>query len=150
MKVDLRAFDYALEPLRMQRQWQMDALYARLGRIQRAVREAERELGALRDGHELQCRRAAELFAERLDPSSYPRTLKWLAGSRLRIQTAEDALAELQAERVRVGAECVQQQNKVDAMERHRGECVSEFVQKEHGRQSSEADRDWLSRGVRS
>lgn len=150
MTIDLRRFEYALEPLRRQRQWQMDALYARLARIQRAVREADGELGALREAHDAQCRRAAEIFAERLDPSSQPRILQWLARSRLRTRAAEEVLAELEAERVRVGAACVQQQNKVDAMERHRDDCMSAYVQEEHGREAAEVDRDWLAREVRS
>jgi flagellar biosynthesis chaperone FliJ len=146
MKADVRRFDYALEPLRRQRQWRMDALQAQLGRVQQQIERAERALADLRDEHAVQSERAAQAAGKRLDPIGYSRLLWWLAQLRRTIHCGEEALADLHASRAQVSAACLAQQRKVDVIERHREDCMSEFVREEQGRLSAEADRDWLSR----
>jgi hypothetical protein len=40
----------------------------------------------------------------------------------------------------------VAQQQKVEAIERHREECLAEFTCQSLARQSNDADREWLAR----
>jgi flagellar biosynthesis chaperone FliJ len=146
MTVDDRRFHYALEPLRRQRQWRLDALQAQLGRIQRDIEQAELSLADVRAEHARESELAARAAGERLDPGSYARLLRWLSQLSCTIHRREQALTELRSSRTQVSAECLAQQRKVDVVERHRDECRAEFVREEQGRLSAEADRDWLSR----
>lgn len=146
MIVDLRRFEYPLEPVRRQRRWELEALQAELGRAQAAVELAEQEVQALRTQLREQSARAAANLVARLDPSSYPRALGWLVRLRESLVAAEERAATLRAERERLRRECLEQQRKVDVVERHREECVAEFAKEEGSRLASEADKDWLAR----
>lgn len=146
MSVDLRRFDYALEPLRRQRQWQLEALQAELGRVLRRIEESQRALEKRRSRHQEQSERAARALTERLDPSTYPRLLQWLAAERRSIKATEESLSEMEGECKRVRARLLAQQQKVEAIEKHREDCVEEFARQEEGRVLSEGDREWLAR----
>jgi flagellar biosynthesis chaperone FliJ len=146
MSVDLRRFDYALEPLLRQRQWRLEALRVKLARLQAEVRAAEEELETLRERYAAQRRHAADALEARLDPGSYPRLLLWLVQLRETIRAAEASLAALRTRRAAASAECLSQQRRVEVVERHRGERLAEFTREEQGRLATEADRDWLAR----
>lgn len=146
MSVDLRRFDYALEPLRRQRHWELEALQAELGRVLRRIEESQRALEEQRGRYQEQSERASRALTERLDPSTYPRLLQWLAGERRSIKAAEEGLSEMEEECRRVRARLLAQQQKVEAIEKHREDCVEEFARQEEGRLLSEGDRDWLAR----
>lgn len=146
MIVDLRRFDYGFEPLLRQRQWSLDALEARLGRITGEIHAATRELGELRERFHAEGQSAARAMAERLDPVNHPHTVKWLQRLRLEITAAEQRLAALRVQRSEVVALCAAQRQKVEVIEQHREECRMEFIRDEEGRLSREADGDWLSR----
>jgi flagellar biosynthesis chaperone FliJ len=146
MTTDLRRFEYALEPVRRQGQWRLEALHALLGGAQREVDEQRERLGALREEHRERSRQIAGAEARPLDPGAYALAIGWLADLRRRICDAERLLAELEARRDEVAEECRAQQRKVDAVERHRDDCVAEFAQEEAARQATDADREWLSR----
>lgn len=146
MSADLRLFEYALEPMRQQRHWQVEAIKARLGRVQSELEEAAQELEALRSGYEEQSRRVVEQLAKSIDPGGHARALRWLADRVESIRAAKAHHADLHAARVRVAAELAAEQRKLDAVERHREECLAEFAQQEQRRLSTEADRDWLLR----
>jgi len=146
VSVDLRGFDYALEPLRHQRQWQLDGLLARLGKIQSAIHRAQDELEILAERHRIQSREVEIALAERLDPLRHSRSLRWLANLKKQVHEGEEHLSTLQAQRSEIAAQCLVQQQKVDVVEAHKEECVAEFIQHEAGRMITEADRDWLAR----
>jgi flagellar biosynthesis chaperone FliJ len=146
MSADLRRFDYALEPLLRQRQWRLEASRARLARVQGEVHAAEEALEALRERYRAQRQLAAEALETRLDPGSYPRLLRWLVQLRDTIRSGEASLAELHARRSEASADCLEQQRKVEVVERHRDDCVADFARDEQGRLATEADRDWLAR----
>jgi flagellar biosynthesis chaperone FliJ len=144
--VDLRRFDYALEPLRKRRRWQLDALEARLGRVEREVQQAMEELEVLRARHREESEQAAQRLSGAIDLEGYARVLTWLADRVRAIHAQQERLEELRRERIRVRAKCLAQQQKVDVIERHRADCLAEFSIEEQNRQSSEADREWLVR----
>jgi len=146
MTVDLRRFGYALEPLLRQRRWQLEALEARLARAAAEIREAESALADLRGRLEKERASAARTLAASLEPARHLRTLRFLAWLEGMVRDAERALAELRARRAELAAEHLGATRRVEALERHREECVADFVREEERRVASEADRDWLSR----
>jgi len=146
MTADLRRFDYALEPVRRQGQWRLEALHALLGNAQRDVKQQRERLDGLRAEHRERSRQVASETARPLDPAAYALAIEWLADLRRRIGEAERHLAVLEAQRDEVAEECRGQQRKVDAVERHRDDCVAEFAQGEEARLASDADREWLAR----
>jgi len=143
---DLRGFDYALEPVRRQRQWELDAARARLGRVIRSLEEAQRSLRDLVARHRGESERTAHALAERMDPARHRNCVQWLAELRADILRAEETLRSLQEECARARAECVARQQKLEVIEQHRHECVAEFTQEREARSSTEADREWLAR----
>jgi len=150
MTVDLRRFEYALEPLLGRRRWQLEAAQARLGRAVAEIAAAVASLEDLPARYGLERARAARALVERLDPASHPRALAWLVRVRRTISAGEQELAGLEARRAELGLACLEAQRRVDAIEHHRGECVAEFAREESARLASEADREWLQRRSRS
>lgn len=146
MSGDLRGFDYPLEPVRRQATWRLEALRAELGRVQREIECEEGNLAELRDRHAAQSRLVAEGAIARLDPAARGGLLGWLVELVRRIRQAEKALAALRARRTGVSEEYERQQRKVEAVERHREDCVAAYLLDAAAREANEADRDWLAR----
>ncbi len=146
MSVDLRGFEYALEPLRSRRQWQLDALHAQLGKTQELIRDAHEALTDLRSMLHTQSQGATQSLHRRIDPDRHFRDLKWLAQLQAEISTSESQLAELQSLRSRLRTQCLSLQYQLNVIEAHRDECRAEFACRENGRLTAEADRDWLVR----
>lgn len=148
MSVDLRGFVYELEPLRRQRQWKLDTLLARLGRIQVAIQEAQESIEQMKHEQLHQSREAAASFIQRRDPDHHLRCLAWLTHLKAGILAAESRLHDLEAERSKLRILCLVQKQKVDVVELHREESVIEFTREEAGRIATEADRDWMARAA--
>jgi hypothetical protein len=146
MSVDLRRFDYALEPLLRLKGWQLEALRARLGRLQSHIAEVQREIAGARDALQEQGRQAGQILLERCDPASHFRNLHWLQRQRARIAALSGQLSDLQSERTLLLEGCRTQQRNVEAIEAHREAAVVEFTRGEAARLASAADRDWLAR----
>jgi uncharacterized protein YdiU (UPF0061 family) len=143
MSVDLRRFEYGFEPLLRQRQWQLEALHARLGALVGEIDAASATLARSRERYQVECERAA---ARQIDPRLRLDVARWLARLRSQIADRERSLAELRDRRTELARACLAQQDKVEAIERHRAECLTDFVRDEEGRVARDADRDWLSR----
>ncbi|MGC3998554.1 MAG: flagellar FliJ family protein [Anaeromyxobacter sp.] len=146
MTVDLRGFEYELEPVRKQRQWQLEAVQAELGRVQRALEQAVRRVEELRAQHEEQGRCAARALQAKVDPGAYATCLRWLAQLRDGIAGASVTVAELEAERTQVLRSVLEHQQRVDVIEKHRDERQAEFVRDALARSARENDQEWLSR----
>jgi len=146
VNVDLRIFDYSLEPLRRLRQWQLDALHARLARMQRQIDQAQRAQVELCAERDKQSQELVQALTQRFDVAQHAGALQWLMFAQARILAGEKVLADLQEARVALQVQCIEQQKKVDIIEAHRDDCVAQFIHVEAGKQASEADRDWLSR----
>lgn len=146
MRTDLRRFDYALEPLRRRRQWELDALRAELGRAQQKVTEAEELVDRLREDLRAATSAAARGLASGIDPVRHPRSVGWLVQLRAGIEAALGRLEVRRTEREAVRKRLVAHQQRLDVIERHREESLAEFGQAEEGRLATEADRDWLAR----
>jgi flagellar export protein FliJ len=146
MSPDQRGFEYALEPVLEQRRWRLEAARAQLGRAQRDLVAAEGALRSHRAHLAAQSQQLAEVMLHRIDPANHARLVRWLAELRTTIDGAQQRVADLSAERARAAAACVARQRDVEVIERHREDCLAEFLREAEGRQAAVADREWLSR----
>jgi SMC interacting uncharacterized protein involved in chromosome segregation len=157
MTIDLRGFDYALEPLLRRRQWQLDALQARLGKIEEAIRTAQNALDELHCRHRSLGEETGRSLARRLDLDHHRRCLAQLTHLWTEIGLGKSQLATLKDDRESLRKQCRDHRHKVDVIEAHRDECIAAFAIDEARRVAAQADRDWLARasilerpGVRS
>jgi hypothetical protein len=146
MSVDVRGFQFALEPLWRQRQWELETLQCRLAEARRHGSEGRTALEALRLELQTQGRGASEALAQRLDPVRHASRLRWLSTLRSQVSMQEERVAELRREEVRLAADCAKQQNQVDAVEACRDDALADFARHEERRLAAESDRDWLAR----
>jgi SMC interacting uncharacterized protein involved in chromosome segregation len=157
MTIDLRGFEYALEPLLRRRQWQLDALQARLGKIEEAIRNAQDALDELHSRYRALGEETGRSLVRRLDLDHHRRCLARLTQLWTEIGLGKSELATLQDDRESVRRQCLDHRHKVDVIEAHREECIAAFAIDEARRLAAQADRDWLARasilerpGVRS
>lgn len=146
MTTDLRGFDYALEPLRRKRQWQLEAAQAALGRLERELSRAIQRVAELRETYDAERRHAAESLVSRSDPAAHRRSLGWLAEQRRAIARAEEFVARLREDRKALVARCTAEQQALEILERHREECQATFIREAEARAYTDTDREWLSR----
>ncbi|CBJ37729.1 protein of unknown function [Ralstonia solanacearum CMR15] len=146
MQPDLRGFEYAMEPLRQQRQWQMEKLLADLGRLQHDISQAQADLERLRSEYEDHARSAADAAHQRFNIDTHRRGLNWLIALRTQMLEKESRLDALQRQKLDIQQACVVAQQKVDVIEQHRDESIADYVQAQNGRLLAQADQDWMAR----
>ena len=146
MPADLRGFEYALEPLRQRQQWRVDELLRALASLQRSVVETETGLEQLRAQYKDQSRAAADAAKMRLDVNAYRQGLRWLTALQAAMQEENTKLQALLEERAEVHAAYVTQQQKLDAMDQHRDDCIADYALEQSRRASAQADQDWIMR----
>jgi chromosome segregation ATPase len=146
MSIDLRRFDYALDPLLRMRQWQLEALRTQLGRLQKRIAALQQELDRAHGELHAQGALAAKFLLQRCDPERHVRSLHWLQQQRTRIAALDRQMAGLHAERSQLMTRCQAQQQGIDAIEAHRDEAVADFARAEAAGLATVADRDWLAR----
>lgn len=146
MSSDLRGFVYALEPLLRQRQWRVDALQARLGRLQREVDDLRQDLATFGDAQRAAGEEATRAFLTAGDSHAHVRRLHWLVQLRDRRTLLEGRLDALHERRRVLREECRREQQTLEAIEAHRGDAVQDHTRDEAARSANEADRDWLVR----
>lgn len=150
MNIDLRGFEYPLEPLRRQRRWQLDALLAKLGSTQREISLLEEQLQALQIRHARESQLASEAFAEVKDPHRHTHRLHWLARLRSTMLALGARVESLKGMRESLRKQCLTQHQKLEALEAHRQDALSEFARESASKLIREADRDWLCRPSRA
>ena len=146
MQPDLRGFEYAMEPLRKQRQWRMERVLAELGRLQHDISQAQAALKRLCIEYEGHARAIAETVLQRFDIDTHRRGLNWLVALRTQILESESRLDTLQQKKLEMRQAFVLAQQKLDVMERHRDESIADYAQVRNGRLLAQADQDWLAR----
>jgi glycine/D-amino acid oxidase-like deaminating enzyme len=132
-QVDLRGFQYALEPLLRKQQWRVDGLQARLAAMNKLVAAARRECTQVEAALESCAGGLRQAGGGRLDPDAYARGLAWLATLQADLEQKK-----LRHERLRLDREALldtwlQAQRKVDVTSEHKDECLKEYVLTEHG-----------------
>lgn len=146
MPTDLRGFEYALEPLRQRQQWRVDELLRALARLQKSIVETESGLERLRAQYKDQSRAAADAAKMRLDVNAHRQGLRWLTALQARMQEENAKLQDLLRGRAEVQAAYVTQQQKLDAMDQHRDDCIADYALEQSQRVSAQADQDWIMR----
>lgn len=146
MQLDLRGFEYAMEPLRKQRQWRMEKVIADLGRLQHDISQAQAELERLRTEYRDRAHSAASAAHQRFDIDNHRRGLHWLAVMRTQILEKESRLDALQSQKSELQQVLVLVQQKLDVIEQHRDESIADYKQAQNGRLLAQADQGWITR----
>ncbi|HSV47302.1 MAG TPA: hypothetical protein VLJ58_16045 [Ramlibacter sp.] len=144
--VDLRSFDYAMEPLRRRRSWELDIALARqanasaeLFALEERVRELDRDCDA-------RARDASAAWHQRPDATGLERNLKYLAalqGMRAALLQEVDVLQERLAQ---LKQQSVLAQQRLEVLNRHRQQESQEYAGAQLRAAAAEADRDWMAR----
>jgi flagellar biosynthesis chaperone FliJ len=144
--LDLRGFDYALEPARQRAHHRVDTAIGLLGQRQRAVAEARQRADSLREQCRELARRATPGPRAAIDPRRALAVSHFLLQLRQRLEAAEDETRalEVQADEARGQLE----RSRVDqqAFDGHREEAVQAHAIQSARREQAAADQDWLAR----
>lgn len=143
---DLRSFRYALEPLRLQRDWKLEQRRLQLARTLQQLQEEERVLSELKQAHMQGSHAVQHTPGARLDPTRHARSLAYL--TQLQQRMAEQA-KKVDAQRVQheQAQEAYFQAHKdQEAIDRHRNQALQEHTAEGLRLQAIESDRDWLAR----
>ena len=150
-QVDLRGFDYALEPLQRKQQWRLDALQTRLARARSQESLAQTRLRAKQTAYRHELVLADQALQRHLDPQALQRTMAYLAQMAQQVHEADQTVANCRQARRALVQECIVQQQKLDTLSRHREECLLAYVAETSRLELAQADRDWIvHRHVRS
>jgi hypothetical protein len=145
-QVDLRGFQYDLEPLLRRQQWRVDALQAQLAAMDKAITAAQRECADVQSAIDACASGLRGSGGARLDPDAYSRGLAYLAALQVDLGQKKMRLERVRLDRGALLESYLQARCKVDITSRHKDECLREYILTEQNRLSSEVDRDWLAR----
>ena len=146
MQLDLRGFEYAMEPLRQQRQWRVEKVLADLGQLQHDISQTQAELERLCTEYQDRAHSAASAAHQHFDIDNHRRGLHWLAALRTQILENESRLDALQSQKSEMQQVLVLVQQKLDVIEQHRDESIADYKQAQYGRLLAQADQDWITR----
>jgi hypothetical protein len=146
MKVDLRGFRYAAQPLLARRRWELEACIAELGALTTQVEGAR----ALRDDLDTRlaadARASAGAHATGIERGLRAHSLNWLARLHGRLAVATAALRALEAQRDEALERVREARAQVEALEDHHDASLRAFALGEAARCAAEADREWSAR----
>lgn len=145
-QVDTRAFAYSLEPILTQERWKLDQLQNMLGKAQRAVQDEELKLSTLKTSYQKHAAMVRESMSEKMDLVRYSQALTYITNIGKQIKATERNLLDLVEHRETARTNCIEQQKKIETIELHRTDCLTEFIASEQTRSNNEADRDWVAR----
>lgn len=140
-----KRFRYALEPLRLTRRWELDALLTGLADCHAQVRAQQQALDALDEslaqarGHWL----AGQAEGSVLALESLALLGRYLNDGVARRHDLAQALAKLEAERDAAAQRAAQAQRALDAVEDHRDECHAGYRRMRAGGDLKLADEHW-------
>jgi flagellar biosynthesis chaperone FliJ len=143
---DLRGFTYALEAIRRQRAWQLDQLRMQLSKIQQLIAEQRQTLTRLNDLHSTGSANALKAAQTRLDPNTHGRTLTYLALLQGDMAQQQGKVEELLKQQGVLTQDYIREQQRLEALNRHREGAVNTYASEWLRRQAVESDRDWLAR----
>lgn len=143
---DLRSFRYALEPLRLQRDWQLEQRRLQLARTLQQLQEEERALAELKQAHAQGSHAAQHTPGAQLDPIRHARSLAYL--TQLQRRMAEQT-KRVEAQRVlceQAQQAYFQAHKNQESIDLHRNRALQEYAAEGVRLQAIESDRDWLAR----
>ncbi|KQV92870.1 hypothetical protein [Rhizobacter sp. Root1221] len=148
MSADRRGYVYPLEPLRLQAQWQLDALQRDLADCAARLAASGKDRLAAQAQLDAAARAARPTSATGFDPALAHRRLAYLADAQKRIAALVKTETETRTEHGEWQAKCHAAQLKVDAIERDSEERLQEHVAERARQQAVVADQDWLARAA--
>jgi predicted DNA-binding protein len=147
-QLDVRGFEYGLEPLVRRQRWRVAAHQLKLARLQdslaRCVADQEQLERTRRECGEQVLQRAQA----RLDPATHRHALLYLVALRERHASGERMLTLLREQRQVQQAAGLEMQRRLELLEQHKGEALAAWLRERQQRHEREMDRDWLARRV--
>lgn len=144
--LDLRGFQFDLEPLLRKQQWRVDALQAKLAAMDRVFAAAQRACTQVQSAVEACADGLRRPGGAKLDPDGYSRALAYLAALQADLGQKKLRLERLRLDRRALLDAYLQAQRQADVTSEHQDDCLKEYILIEQNRLSSEVDRDWLAR----
>lgn len=146
MTQDLRGFVYALEPVRVKAQWQLEALQRELATATARATALRDEAQALGARLEALARAARAPTSGRIDPAQAHRALAFLSDLQRRLAALAVQRNTADAQQTALQQRVAEQRLALDALDEHRERCRSEHVAERLRQHAIEADDDWLVR----
>lgn len=143
---DLRSFNYALEPVRQQRNWKFEAALARMGALQRQMTQWRGVLEAVEAECKAESVGVARIWTTRPDPATRPRLLAYLAALHGRRGQAEQEIAALQERLDEARRDCADQHRRLEVLDRDKAETTKAYAVEQFRKASAQADQEWSAR----
>ena len=145
-RVDLRGFQYALEPLVKRDQWELDRLQTQLGQVQGRLQLAREQQQQTIESHQQQSQDLQRRALVRLDALYHQAGLTHLARLLSHIVNLENEIQTLSKQREQLQSQCLAQQLKLEGLRVHEAEVIKQYSLKQSQLHAAEADRDWIMR----
>lgn len=138
-------FRYQLEPIRLTRQWALDALRAELAEQNAAIVRQQESIDAVQQESEALAREWSGLAAagQAVSVERFARTTRYLSELARRVREQEAELQRLNTTRDELIEKVVMSQREVEAVEQHRDEMKQRFVQLRLSGDFKVADDQW-------
>jgi len=148
--IDLRGFRDALEPVRRQREWELDRAIARLAAARAAHLRSQESERAAQWETESQSQIAAQAWTRHGDPTARGRLLEFLVQLQQRQIDIARQTAKLAGELAVAQAALLQRQQELEALQRHRADALAEYRLEQDRRAAAQADDAWLARSTQN
>jgi chromosome segregation ATPase len=145
-KGDLRGFKYPMEPLARRAQWQLDALNARLAKVQSQLASVRAELDATEGLHQQACEKLGRQVQVRLDSSRHQAGLVYLGQLQALLKKLQEELAALDKNRAELLRMCRAAEARLEGLRSHESGAIDVYVREQSHLHATEADRDWITR----
>ncbi|AKU21168.1 hypothetical protein [Massilia sp. NR 4-1] len=138
-------FRYALEPVRLNRAWELDALRLALGESQAVLAQRQATVDAARQRSEAAAAGWHSLAGagQALTADRLLLAQRYIADCRRQLQDEQAALSARQAEHEELVAQVLAAQRALDAVEKHRKQALDEFKKARQSLEFKDADDQW-------
>ena len=147
-RLDVRGFDYGLEPAVRRQRWRVAAQQMKLARVQDAIARCGAEQAKLEQTRRQCSEQARQRALAGIDVEAHRRTLLYLMQLCDRIDAGERMLSLLRQQQQAVQTACLELQRRLELLEQHRSDALAAYLRHLQQRHDSDMDRDWLARSV--
>jgi flagellar biosynthesis chaperone FliJ len=137
---------YALEPVRQQREWTLDAARARLAASLSELAGCEARVLRLAGHRDNEARATSDAWQRVRDPRSQRAALAYLSFLQQQVEQASRELALLRDRVSDERAACESRQRKLEVIEEHRRESLREARFESNRKSAAQSDADWTAR----
>ena len=146
--VDLRGFHYQLAPVHQLAQWELDRLRQKLALAQTDYANCETVLSSLKQRYGQVTQLAKDAWISKFNVASHAHALNYLQALQVQIQQKMSELQDLMTVLDAARHSCVEQQRKLELIDTHKADAMTEYAMVQENTLSSEADRDWSARTI--